>query len=379
LTLTERIVHVWRRYRAEVIWCAFVTLNLAGMLIFRDWATVPFHFIWISLSLIYGWRVWPLRATSVSLALIAVITALTESVDIMSGNQALDELTEIPLMAAVFAAMVIFVRRSVAAREEISRVYEHNVGLLEYTRDLIRHASHIVRTPLTIALGYAEIIQRTTDDLTAGHDAEVVVDELMRLKQATDRLLELATSQQPDFVRPAAASIRELLTDICDRWSADGAQVCLAEVDDGVFPFDADRLKEALSELIDNAVAETTASPGAPIEISAREDGDCEVIAVADRGPGIREDDGKTIFERFTRADGNRKRGAHLGLPIVTAIAEAHGGSVGVRDRPGGGAIVELRLPLHHPAGTPERAAWHHWPQHLVPGRENSQSRGRSR
>jgi signal transduction histidine kinase len=75
---------------------------------------------------------------------------------------------------------------------------------------------------------------------------------------------------------------------------------------------------------------------------------------VADRGPGIREDDKKPVFDRFTRADGSRKRGARLGLAIVKAIAEAHGGSVGVRDRPGGGAVVELRLPRqgsgHEPA-----------------------------
>jgi len=344
LTLAERIGWFWRQYRVEIGWWVFVLLNVAGILIFREWATVPFHFIWISLSLLYGWRVWTTRATSVALATIIIVTGFSLGADVMSGDQAADELTEIPLMSAVFAAMVLFVRRSVTAREEISRVYEHNVVLLQYARHLIRHASHIVRTPLTIALGHAEILQRTTDDVVAASDAQVVIDELKRLKEITDRLLELATSHQPDFVRPVATSLCEVLTDTCDRWSAKDALVRLGKVDDAVVRLDADRLLEALDELIGNAVAE--APPGAPIEVSARHEDGCEVVAVADRGPGIREDDKKPIFDRFARADGNRKRGARLGLAIVKAITEAHGGSVRVRDRPGGGAVVELRLPL---------------------------------
>jgi len=355
--LAERIAWPWRRYRVEIGWWIFVLVNVAGILIFREWATVPFHFIWISLFLVYGWRVWGMRATSVALAVIIIVTGFGLGADVMSGDQAPDELAEIPLMSAVFAAMVLFVRRSVAAKEEISRVYQQNMVLLEHARHLFRHASHIVRTPLTIALGHAEILERTTDDAAAARDARVVIDELKRLKEATDRLLELAASHQPGFVRPVATPLCEVVADACDRWAEKGALVRPGEVDDAVIRLDPDRLQEALDELIGNAV---TATPsGIPIEVSARPEDGCEVIGVADRGPGIREDDKKPLFDRFARADGDRKRGARLGLAIVQAIAEAHGGSVGVRDRPGGGAVVELRLPRqnagHGPAG-PEMA-----------------------
>jgi signal transduction histidine kinase len=348
LTLLERIGCLLRRYLVEIGWWIFVLVNVAGILIFREWATVPFHFIWISLSLLYGWRVWAMRSTSVVLAAIIIVTGLSLGADVISGHQAPDELTEIPLMSAVFVAMVLFVRRSVTAREEISRVYENNVVLLQYARHLIRHASHIVRTPLTIALGHAEILQRTTDDAVAARDAQVVIDELKRLRAATDRLIELATSHQPDFVRPVVTPLREVVADACDRWSAKDALIHLGKVDDAVIRLDPDRLQEALDELIGNAI--TAAPPGTAIEVSARHEDVCEVIEVADRGPGIREDDKKPIFDRFARADGNRKQGARLGLAIVKAIAEAHGGSVGVSDRPGGGAVVELRLPPQGPA-----------------------------
>jgi signal transduction histidine kinase len=352
--LAERIGRLWRQYRVEIAWWIFVLINVAGILIFREWATVPFHFIWISLSLLYGWRVWAMRPTSMTLAAIIIVTGFSLGLTVMSGDQAPDELAEIPLMSAVFAAMVLFVRRSVAAKEEISRVHDNNVVLLQYARHLIRHASHIVRTPLTIALGHAEILQRTTEDAVAARDAQVVIDELKRLKEATDRLLELATSHQPDFVRPVLTPLREVVADACDRWSAKEALVRLGKVDDAVIRLDPDRLQEALDELIGNAVAE--APPGTIIEVSARHEDGCEVIEVADRGPGIREDDQKPIFDRFARADGTRKRAARLGLAIVKAIAEAHGGSVGVRDRPGGGAIVELRLPQQSPGDEPATA-----------------------
>jgi two-component system, OmpR family, sensor kinase len=354
LTSAERIGCLWRRYWVEIGWWIFVLVNVAAILIVREWATVPFHFIWISLSLLYGWRVWTMRATSLALTAIIIVTGVSLGADVISGDQAPDELTEIPLMSAVFAAMVLFVRRSVAAREEISRVYERNVVLLQHARHLFRHASHIVRTPLTIALGHAEILQRTTDDAVAARDAQVVIDELMRLKEATDRLLALATSHQPDFVRPVVTPLLEVVADACDRWSAKGALVRLGKVDDAVIQLDPDRVLEALDELIRNAVAETL--PGTPIEVSARHEDGYEVIEVADRGPGIREDGKKPIFDRFASADGSRKRGARLGLAIVTAIAAAHGGSVGVRARPGGGAVVELRLPPQGPGREPAAA-----------------------
>ena len=341
--MAERISRRWRRYRVEIGWWIFVLANVAGILIFREWATVPFHFIWIGLFLVYGWRLWGMRATLAALAAIIIVTGFSLGVDVMSGDQAPVELAEIPLMAAAFGALVLFARRSVAAREEISRAYEQNVVLLQYARHLLRHASHIVRTPLTIALGHAEILERTTDDAAAARDARVVIDELKRLKDATDRLLELATSHQPGFVHPVVTPLREVVADACDRWSEKGALVRPGQVDDAVIRLDPGRLQEALDELIGNAVHQTPS--GKPIEISARHEDGCEVIGVADRGPGIREDDTKPIFERFARADGDRKRGARLGLAIVQAIAKAHGGSVGVRDRPGGGAVVELRLP----------------------------------
>lgn len=335
----------------EIGWWIFVLLNAAGILVFSDWATIPFHFIWIGLSLLYGWRVWGPRGTYAALAVIIAITGVTLGEDVIAGNQAVDEMTEIPLMSAVFLVMVWYVRHSVATEKMIRRVSARNLALLQQARHFIQDVSHVLRTPLTIALGHAEVLQRTTADAVAAQDAQIVINELKRLKALTDRLLALATSEQPDFVHRVGTAVSDVVTRALDRWSATCSSIIRGPVDDTVFLLDPDRVLEALDEMIGNAVAHT--QPGTPIELSARREDGFEVIAVADRGPGIPEHTQSLIFDRFTQVDGaspngGRRNGFGLGLAIVKAVAEAHGGSAGVRSRVGQGAVFELRLPLRY-------------------------------
>jgi signal transduction histidine kinase len=334
---------LWEHHQVEIWWWVFVGVNAWGILMLREWATVPFHFIWIGLSLIYGWRVWSVRATVAALGVIVVVTGATLLTDVITGDQAVDELTEIPLMSAVFIAMVLYVRRSAAAQQQTERVSEHNLALLEESRRLVQDASHVLRTPLTIALGHAELLQRTTSDPDAAEDAQVVVDELHRLKKTTDRLLELAKSEQPDFLYPVETSLGHLVTTTTTRWTGTHSEVLLGPVEDTVAWVDPDRVAEALDEVIGNAIVHTP--PGTPITVSAhREDGH-HVVAVSDRGPGVPPSALPGIFERFAHSPESNHRGVGLGLAIVQAICERHGGTARVRPRPGGGSVFELRLP----------------------------------
>ncbi len=202
---------VWREHYVDVAWWAFVAVNAWGMLLLREWATVPFHFIWIGVSLMYGWRVWSMKATALSLAVIVVVTGLPLVDDVLHGYQDPDELTEIPLMSAVFLVMVLYVRRRVAAQQETERIAGHNLALLEQSRTLVQNASHALRTPLTIALGHAELLQRAAQTSETSTDAHVVVAELKRLKNITDRFLRLAKSEQPDFLHPVETTVGELV------------------------------------------------------------------------------------------------------------------------------------------------------------------------
>jgi two-component system OmpR family sensor kinase len=329
----------------ELGWFLFVLFNTAGILVFPEWATVPFHFIWIGLSLLYGWLVWGIRATLAVLAAVVVITGLAMLVDVFRGDQTYDELTEIPLMAIVFLVMVWYVRRNVAAREELGRVSEHNLALLQQERQFIQDASHVLRTPLTIALGHAELMRRTMADPVAAHDSQVIIEELNRLKIVSDRLLTLATTEQPDFVHPVTMPIGDLVTHEWSRWSSTCPTLELGHVVDVSVPLDPARFLEALDELVGNAVQHTPA--GTPVKLSAQRRDGWLVVAVADSGPGIPRSEQAWIFDRFARVGGgDRRDGLGLGLAIVKTIAEAHGGSVTVRSEPGHGATFETWLPL---------------------------------
>jgi signal transduction histidine kinase len=328
----------------EIAWWTFVALNTWGIWLFRGWATVPFHFIWISLALMYGWRMWNLRDTLITLLVVVVLTGLTLGNDVAAGYQAVDELSEIPLMSAVFGAMVLHVQRAARLQRETARVSEHNRALLEQNRRLVQNVSHNLRTPLTIALGFAEVLQRTTTDPRSAEDAQEVIDELQRLKKATDRLLRLAKSDQPDFLFRSEASVAALISQVTGRWRRTGAQAASGQVEDAVLLLDEDRIVEVLDELISNAVQH--GGPGTHVLVSSHREEDWQVLVVSDDGPGIPADAAATVFERFSHPVERGHQGFGLGLAIVRAISRAHGGSARLASVPGTpGTTVEIRLP----------------------------------
>lgn len=320
-----------------------MAINAWAILMLRVWATVPFHFIWIGVTLMYGWRVWSMKVTVVSLSVIVVVTGVTLLDDVVRGYQQPDELTEIPLMATVFLAMVVYVQRRVTAQQETERIAAHNLALVEQSRTLVQNASHVLRTPLTIAMGHAELIQQAATSSEMSEDAQVVVDELSRLKQITDRFLGLAKSEQPDFLYPVETAVGDLVSTTATRWMATHPLVGLGVVESEVMSLDPGRVAEALDELIGNAIVHC---PAAPVEVSGARRADRYVISVADRGPGVPPGMRSSVFDRFTHGTETKPRGAGLGLAIVKAVSEGHGGTVNVRNRPGGGSAFEMALPF---------------------------------
>jgi signal transduction histidine kinase len=103
----------------------------------------------------------------------------------------------------------------------------------------------------------------------------------------------------------------------------------------------ADAIWDAIRNLVENAVSHSPT--GGEVAVTVCQDG---TLTVADHGPGVPNEDRQRIFERFWRGRGASRPGAGLGLSIVAEIAKAHGGSIGVADRPGGGAMFSLRIPL---------------------------------
>ncbi|HXM53551.1 MAG TPA: HAMP domain-containing sensor histidine kinase [Candidatus Binatus sp.] len=335
----------------DVAWGIFALLNLVAIYVFAGWETVPFHFIWVSLTILYGFRVWRTTSTLVLLGVIIVATGVPIAIDISRNAQPLGEITEVPLMSAMFLAMVWHARRRLSVTEQMKRVSDANLRLLERERRFIQNASHELRTPITVAIGHAELLHRATDPKRMAADARVVVEELMRLRRLSDRLLLLAAAEDPDFLHKKPIEVEPILVNALHRWSPTPRQWRLGTTDEVVVDADADRLALAIDALIENAVKHTT--PDDWIELSVRRTHGVEII-VADSGKGIPPEDLDRIFERFVRSDASRQgatEGHGLGLAIVKTIAEAHGGTLGVRSKVGKGTELTISLPLGQ-AGT---------------------------
>ncbi len=338
-----------RRLQVELLWAAFAAVNYAAMIAWPSWETIPFHFVWISLTLLYGFRVWDIRPTLIVLGCVMTLTGASIGLDAFHGIQLWGELFEVPLMSAMFLAMVWHARRRVEAQRIAEGRAEEHRALLASQERFIHDASHELRTPVTIARGHLELLRSESG---APPEVDVALDELGRMEAIVARLLVLAVANEPDFVQLADIELEPLLEDVFMRWSDLAPRLWhLGPLACGRLCVDADRLRAALDALLENAVKYSF--PGAAIELRARA---CErgevLIEVQDDGCGVPPEALSRIFERFARADSARSRaagGVGLGLAITDAIAKAHGGTCSVSST-GAGSTFSLRLPGFTPA-----------------------------
>ena len=361
----------------DATWAAFSAVNLVAIFAFPGWETIPFHVIWISLTLLYGFRTWAARPTLWVLAAVMAATAAGIGLDVARGAEPAAELTEVPLMAAVFLAMVWHARRKLAAEHSSSlaehesrMVGEENARLLATQRRFLQDASHQLRTPITIALGHAELLARAPVGRQEGHDIQVVLGELNRLRRIAERLLVIAAAEGPEFLRLEPVALDSFTMEILRRWRPTANRRWqLGRLDQATVQADRERLSLAVDALLENAVRHTAdddviklsvvagsrgslGSPGSLMPSgSLGSPGSLVRIIVADSGQGIRPELLRHIFDRFRSGDSGHPRGTGLGLALVRAVARAHGGDVEVHSVPGHGSEFELLLPA--PAGPP--------------------------
>jgi signal transduction histidine kinase len=328
-----------RKYWLELVWVGFALANVTFMFFVTQWETIPFHNVWVSLALLFCVRQWSrlFTATILVAALIAVTAALTYVVASPNGP-GFDELAEIPMMSAMFLVIVLFSWRRQRAVDALRRARARE-------RDFIRDVSHYLRTPITVALGHAELIRADSTDEQLTEDAEIVVDEVRRIATISERLLLLATPEA-DLVREYTdVDLGGLVEATAKRWSATAARDWRVDVQaQGVVFADEERVILALDCLVENAVRAT--HNGDTIAIASRSDEGRAILEVSDTGEGISVVDQERIFERFQRvaSNGSSKSGSGLGLALAKAIAEAHGGSLDVQSNPGDGATFRLHL-----------------------------------
>jgi signal transduction histidine kinase len=219
-------------------------------------------------------------------------------------------------------------------------------------RALVADASHELRTPFAVLRGELELASRpgrSREELESAvaHASE----EAARLARITEQLLFLARADE-DMISPRRqpTDMRKLLASSAEQAAGRAGEAgisCDVQTPTGlVADVDPDRIREAVDNLVDNALR--FASSGTSIVLAAWAAGGDLLVEVRDHGPGFPAEFLPHAFERFARPDSGRARsdgGAGLGLAIVSAIARAHQGRARASNPPDGGAVVTLELP----------------------------------
>jgi len=340
----------WPPSKVEIAWGLLAVVCLAAMIGWPSWETIPFHVIWITLTLLYGFRVWSTTVTGVVLGAVVIGTGASILADAFEGLQLWGELFEVPLMSAMFLAMVWHARRRMLMHQTVERLAGERAALLEQQERLVQNVSHELRTPVTIARGHLDLLARRVGP--NDREVDVVSEELTRMERLIDRILLLTRAERGEWLDRRPVPLVTLVEDVVMRWADVAPRAWrLGPVVDVVLYADETWLRAALDALLENAVQHTAEYD--LIELSARGEADDVVLSVSDGGAGIDPTVLERIFERFARADVSRSRregGVGLGLSIAAAIARAHDGSCAARNAPVGGAVFELRLPLRNAA-----------------------------
>jgi two-component system OmpR family sensor kinase len=236
--------------------------------------------------------------------------------------------------------------------EAFNRMLDRLSEAFASQREFVADASHELRTPLTVIRGQLEVLaaQENPSSADVTRVERLVQAEITRISRLVDDLLVLAQAERTDFLRTEPVDVEAFVTELWDGLSLTAdRRFELGSIANGTLNADPDRLAQALRNLARNAIEHTVDHDGlVRLEVSRAAPNRIRFV-VLDDGPGIPPRERERVFERFHRTDSGRGRdtgGAGLGLAIVRAIAEAHRGTVRVREPQNGhGAEIELMLP----------------------------------
>ena len=233
--------------------------------------------------------------------------------------------------ASLLGVAIVLVRREARRNaEERKRERERRLASLGEMSAVLAHE---IKNPLASLKGNAQLLASMLPDGEKPRaKAARVVDEAVRLEKLTNDLLKFVrTGELQRAPTDPAALVREAAASVPGE----------VEIDTGAAPaawsLDPGRMREVIVNLVDNAVA-----AGPPVRAAVRADRGRLVIEIADRGPGVAEEDREQIFEPFHTG---KTQGTGLGLAVVRRVIEQHGGTIAALPNPGGGALFRAEIP----------------------------------
>jgi two-component system, NtrC family, sensor histidine kinase HydH len=233
--------------------------------------------------------------------------------------------------AALLGVAFVLIRREARRRADAqARERERRLASLGEMSAVLAHE---IRNPLASLKGNAQLLARMLPDGDKPRaKADRVVDEAIRLEQLTNDLLQFVrTGTITRTPADPGKLIREAAAGVAGEIAIDTSRA------PPTWSLDEGRIREVVINLLENAVA-----AGPPVAVTVRRDRDRLVLEVADRGPGVPEEDRDKIFEPFFTG---KTQGTGLGLAIVRRVVELHHGTIAVYPNPGGGAMFRAEIP----------------------------------
>jgi signal transduction histidine kinase len=329
----------------DVALTLFCALMLTSMWVFTGAETIPYHFLFLAVAMVYGFRVWPMRRTTVVVAVITFSTGYMFLRAYRAGSIGLDEMSEVLLMPLLLMAMVWHARRRHAAMRATQRLAEANRALLEREHELLRDTSHAIRAPITIARGHVELAVSESSEASVIEDLQVVIRQLDRTETLSSRLLSLSAFDAEGVRNFDMIDLTDVIRRVSQDWAGGGDRTWVHQFGPPTWILgEVVGIEAAIDATVENAIHFTRSCD--TIRLSCRKIDGFVLVQVADSGPGIDERDRPFVFDRFWhRAAPDGVVGSGLGLSMVWAVTKAHGGHVSAEVAPEGGVVISMAFP----------------------------------
>ena len=359
---------------AILMFILIFAFNIIAPAVFHDVRFIPFTPIFIFPFIIlttYAIRKYRLLNIKViTTEVVSFLIAISMLLEVVLSRSA----TEIIFRSGIFGLVLIFtillirsVRREVEQRERMEalslELAQANARLQELDKlksEFVSMAGHQLRAPLTVIKGYVSLIMEGTIDGVS----EKAKEALGKVQYSTDQLVKLVSSLL-DLSRIESGKIKydlaahdfaQMVTEVIDKFKPNAEKKGIALVFENTlgpasFVFDADKIREAVVNYVDNAIkysdrgeARVTLSP------MAGPDGRWARLEVADSGMGIKKEDIPWLFDKFSRTDEAKIRdpnGMGIGTYFAKRVVQDHGGNVGAfSEGPGKGSTFWMELPM---------------------------------